>query len=426
MTDKETFYERLDRIERENRIKRLFADRPDNLHDYQGCAKDAAKEKVLKVWPNATAKVFRSGRWLIYDPRERGNFRLSSFCETEEAAWQNAAESLPAQPKFKCGTCGEPVSIYGNIWLHEKASQNHNVVPVPVESLLAQPGQEHPRADCEGCNKLDCPCNSECGGGEPCWRNPETGYMEYCPKHEAIVADKAMEVDATCKAKSVEPDGIGWCSSCDSIHEIKRPTCSNCGDWLIFASDDLREDKCIGFPKCGVGDKSTSAHEKHCPAYVSSVESIPVEAKEKEQCVNCGLDIEQRLWGSTIAWIHVHNNRKWCEADRCAEPKPTPSTPADSILPKETLEVILAAQNVISMFTSGLHPTEAQLHRLEGAIYAAQNHPQPDSSSISTDQTFEEWWNEGIHLAKIYIANGDYWQIKGIAEQSWNASKETE
>ena len=37
--------------------------------------------------------------------------------------------------------------------------------------------------------------DDQCQGGEPCWRNPETGYMEYCPKHEAIIADKAMDVD---------------------------------------------------------------------------------------------------------------------------------------------------------------------------------------------------------------------------------------
>ena len=32
--------------------------------------------------------------------------------------------------------------------------------------------------------------------GEPCWRNPETGYIEYCKKHEGIMADRAMEAEA--------------------------------------------------------------------------------------------------------------------------------------------------------------------------------------------------------------------------------------
>lgn len=35
-----------------------------------------------------------------------------------------------------------------------------------------------------------------------------------------------------------EPDGIGWCSSCDKIHEVARPKCPICDDWLIFAADD--------------------------------------------------------------------------------------------------------------------------------------------------------------------------------------------
>jgi len=44
MTMSETFYERLDRVEQENRLARLFKDRPENLHDYQGCANDAASK----------------------------------------------------------------------------------------------------------------------------------------------------------------------------------------------------------------------------------------------------------------------------------------------------------------------------------------------------------------------------------------------
>jgi hypothetical protein len=34
------FYKRLDDKEQQNRLKRLFANRPDNLHEYQGCAND--------------------------------------------------------------------------------------------------------------------------------------------------------------------------------------------------------------------------------------------------------------------------------------------------------------------------------------------------------------------------------------------------
>ena len=32
---------------------------------------------------------------------------------------------------------------------------------------------------------LHGPCSSE----QKCWWNPESGYLEYCPVHEAVVAD---------------------------------------------------------------------------------------------------------------------------------------------------------------------------------------------------------------------------------------------
>lgn len=37
-----------------------------------------------------------------------------------------------------------------------------------------------------------------CEGEFPCWRNPDTGYMEYCAKHEAIIADRAYELGPKC------------------------------------------------------------------------------------------------------------------------------------------------------------------------------------------------------------------------------------
>jgi len=39
------FYRRLDELEIEGRAKRMLANRPDNLHDYQGCANDEAKKQ---------------------------------------------------------------------------------------------------------------------------------------------------------------------------------------------------------------------------------------------------------------------------------------------------------------------------------------------------------------------------------------------
>lgn len=45
----------------------------------------------------------------------------------------------------------------------------------------------------------------------------------------------------TCKPEAPEPDGIGWCSSCNKTTELCRPKCPHCGDWLVFAADDKPE-----------------------------------------------------------------------------------------------------------------------------------------------------------------------------------------
>lgn len=40
------------------------------------------------------------------------------------------------------------------------------------------------------------------------------------------------------KHKERMEGGDGWCSSCDRMHEVNRPLCPKCGDYLIFATDD--------------------------------------------------------------------------------------------------------------------------------------------------------------------------------------------
>jgi hypothetical protein len=55
-----------------------------------------AKEKVLAVWPDSHVyinKILR--KWMWY--RDSDPDAVSPMFETEEAAWQNAAESLPAE-----------------------------------------------------------------------------------------------------------------------------------------------------------------------------------------------------------------------------------------------------------------------------------------------------------------------------------------
>lgn len=50
----------------------------------------------------------------------------------------------------------------------------------------------HGRCDCPDCFYLDANDDVECD----CWHNPETGYLEPCPKHEAEFMDQMMEREA--------------------------------------------------------------------------------------------------------------------------------------------------------------------------------------------------------------------------------------
>ena len=64
-----------------------------------------AKEKVLKVWPDAVVywnKITRS--WFWY--RESSAGPSSGEFISEVAAWQNAAESLPPQPEMEAPVAG--------------------------------------------------------------------------------------------------------------------------------------------------------------------------------------------------------------------------------------------------------------------------------------------------------------------------------
>jgi hypothetical protein len=64
-----------------------------------------SKEKVLEVWPDTIVygnKIL--WKWLWY--RESDPDKVSGQFDTEEAAWQNAAESLP-HPTYREGEVDE-------------------------------------------------------------------------------------------------------------------------------------------------------------------------------------------------------------------------------------------------------------------------------------------------------------------------------
>ena len=62
--------------------------------------------------------------------------------------------------------------------------------------------------------------------------------------------DRAKRAESELSRLTGEPDGIGWCSSCDRMHEVQRPKCPTCGDWLVFAADDAAKEEQGGWIDC--------------------------------------------------------------------------------------------------------------------------------------------------------------------------------
>jgi hypothetical protein len=63
-----------------------------------------AKEKYLQVYPDARAFPLTPDTWVVAhgdDPENPGYAILGPEFDSEEAAWQNAAESLPAEPNLE-------------------------------------------------------------------------------------------------------------------------------------------------------------------------------------------------------------------------------------------------------------------------------------------------------------------------------------
>lgn len=71
------FFDELDRKEQEARISRIFSDRPDNLHDYQGCENDRIAR--LKQEHDAATAIQPLEVLMIKDRMEESNFTTQSI-----------------------------------------------------------------------------------------------------------------------------------------------------------------------------------------------------------------------------------------------------------------------------------------------------------------------------------------------------------
>ena len=187
------------------------------------------------------------------------------------------------------------------------------------------------------------------------------------------------------------------------------------------------------------------------------VESLPIEAKEKEEiCKHC----DQPLIAGSFEWIHADkifrahdptpkSGKSWATA----EPKPTPSAPIDPLEPwkddPETPDDRVNASHLLCAFNGSNHDAAVRFSRdlvharrmlLEAC--AISRHlsdeivdlrkqldalkPQPDSSSISTEQTFWKWMKRSpySHWLDVYgHVRTEYEIHASIAQTVWNAAK---
>lgn len=113
MTSKETFHQRLDRIERENRIKRIYANRPENLHDYQGCANDLAMQNAAESLPGQKIESSQNTRERCqWSQLGVGQCRLARGHGDHHDYGPEPVESIPVEKERRL----VPVEIAHALW----------------------------------------------------------------------------------------------------------------------------------------------------------------------------------------------------------------------------------------------------------------------------------------------------------------------
>jgi hypothetical protein len=163
------------------------------------------KERVLAVWPDTIVYLNRLiNAWLWYSTSDVD--KVSACFDSEEAAWQNAADSLPqpAQEKPQCPVCRKPSEDYENpegCWhsVNEKGEIYQNVVPVEAKEKICQncDHKSHYALRCGALivsgsgedygGEVRCEClkwNERIANAEPKPTPPEPVASEQTDKHE--------------------------------------------------------------------------------------------------------------------------------------------------------------------------------------------------------------------------------------------------
>lgn len=281
------------------------------------------KEKVLKVWEDARAFQICPGEWIVAhgnDPNNPGYAILGPEFDSEEAAWQNAAESLPPQPaQERCtyAQCLHPMNIH---WIEPDGKAYHCRIP-------------------------DCPCEQytplQQSEAEQCVRSMypdawEAPYSRWIWTREPKNSDKP-ESAPVCLSTD------GWQKAAESLPAQPGATTmyhGPAGEGMSrFIGGPLSQRE-LGAPLPTVEAKS------HCPRCGSAMRSIrlwvsgftepackhgwhdapdPVEAKEKPMGVCSVSDFSHAASPTCILWRELPVRPKPIQV---AEAKPSPDLDA--------------------------------------------------------------------------------------------------
>ncbi|HXF12246.1 MAG TPA: hypothetical protein VN517_03775 [Terriglobales bacterium] len=210
--------------------------------------------------------------------------------------------------------------------------------------------------------------------------------------------------------RGYDSESRAWADAASKLPPAVEEQCKWCGCSLPFGMVAT----CFHSPN-GLCESSTVQAPEE-------VESLPVE--DKDETRNAIMADRQYIAGARFGWNCGQLDAKKSLDDAIearqkliwAEPKPTPSTPADLV---ESIAVYVESESECLMPIVVEEPKhDYGVRLLKVMATEIREKFQPGSSSINTKQTFEEWWANYQPIRTIGFA--DY---ISCARASWNAAK---
>lgn len=171
---------------------------------------------------------------------------------------------------------------------------------------------------------------------------------------------------------------------------------------------------------------------KGASTYAWPISVVEEKAAPSNLCIHCN----RRLYLYKETLVHVHSTSAWCDGEKTKcklhavseaapsgeEKQPSASRAWCGSRPKPMEEGdtnYFRARSEWIAYARVLEGALAESEKLRGFPMKINPKPQPDSSSISTEQTFEEWWNRMTAICE----DGPSPEEEGIARAAWNAAK---